>query len=117
MTGVKSRATHRTAGSDTRHAKTRPDFVEVGMGAEVIYQILQTFDVATVLADVHRQISEVKGEKRTKLLKKARFLESFTKSKIKPYWMMFTLLPVIPQRFADRIARRMCQVRRDCGWQ
>ena len=71
-------------------------FAEVGMGAEVLYQMLEQFDLNDALTEVQKLLSEAKGERRTKLLKKSRVIESFVKSKIKPSCMMFTLLPVIP---------------------
>ena len=37
-----------------------------------------------------------KGERRNKLLKKARIIESFLKGNTQPLWMVLTVLPVIP---------------------
>jgi DNA-directed RNA polymerase subunit beta' len=71
-------------------------FADVGMGAEVIYQMLEKYDVEKELEECQKLLAEVKGERRTKVLKKARVLEAFQKSNIKPQWMMFTYLPVIP---------------------
>lgn len=71
-------------------------FAEVGMGAEVLHSILERFDLKQALEACQRGLLEVRGEKRTKLLKKTRVLESFVKSNIKPSWLMLTILPVIP---------------------
>ncbi len=76
--------------------KELDNFAEVGMGAEVVFQILEKFNLAEAMTEVQKQLSESKGERRTKLIKKSRVIESFLKGNIKPSWMMFSLLPVIP---------------------
>ncbi len=70
--------------------------VKVGMGSEVLYEILSAMDLQKVYADVLNELTKAKGERRNKLMKKARVIESFTKSKISPAWMLLSVLPVIP---------------------
>ncbi len=70
--------------------------VEVGMGSEVIFEILTTFDLQKKYDEALKELNEVKGERRNKLLKKVRLLESFLKAVISPKWMVLTVLPVIP---------------------
>jgi DNA-directed RNA polymerase subunit beta' len=72
------------------------NFVEVGMGAEVINSLLKSQNLKDVISDTMSKIAKAKGEKKSKLLKKVRLLESFVKSKTLPEWMMVTVLPVIP---------------------
>lgn len=72
------------------------DFLVVGMGSEVIFEILSSFDLPKEYSISLKNLSESKGEKRNKLLKKVRALESFIKAKIDPKWMILTVLPVIP---------------------
>lgn len=72
------------------------NFAEVGMGAEVILELLQTQELKEVLSDTLSKISKTRGEKRSKLLKKVRIIESFMKSGASPAWMMISVLPVIP---------------------
>jgi len=72
------------------------DFVEVGMGAEVLQELLSQQNLKELLSETMSDLSKTKGEKRTKLLKKVRILESFIKSEISPEWMMISVLPVIP---------------------
>ncbi len=72
------------------------DFLNVGMGSEVLYEILSNFDLAKHYARTLELLNESKGEKRNKLLKKARVLEAFIKAKIDPKWIVLTVLPVIP---------------------
>ena len=71
-------------------------FLETGMGSEVIYEILSAFDLNKKYAEALKELNEVKGERRNKLLKKVRSLESFVKAVISPKWMVLTVLPVIP---------------------
>jgi len=72
------------------------DFLNVGMGSEVLYEILSNFDLNKNYAQTLELLNESKGEKRNKLLKKARVLEAFIKAKIDPKWIILTVLPVIP---------------------
>jgi len=72
------------------------DFLNVGMGSEVLYEILSNFDLNKNYAQTLELLNESKGEKRNKLLKKARVLEAFIKAKIDPKWIVLTVLPVIP---------------------
>jgi DNA-directed RNA polymerase subunit beta' len=72
------------------------DFLNVGMGSEVLYEILSNFDLNKHYAQTLELLNESKGEKRNKLLKKARVLEAFIKAKIDPKWIVLTVLPVIP---------------------
>ena len=72
------------------------DFLNVGMGSEILYEILSNYDLPKQYALALEFLNEAKGEKRNKLLKKARVLESFIKAKIDPKWIVLTVLPVIP---------------------
>ena len=71
-------------------------FLKVGMGAEVIHNILTSQDLTKVLSQTLSKLSKSRGDKRSKLLKKIRIIESFMKSKILPEWMLISVLPVIP---------------------
>jgi len=70
--------------------------VEVGMGAEVLYEFLNNLDLKKEYESCLKELSETKGEKRNKILKKTKLIESFLKANIKPFWMILTVLPVIP---------------------
>ncbi|MBW7959996.1 DNA-directed RNA polymerase subunit beta' [Patescibacteria group bacterium] len=71
-------------------------FLTVGMGSEMIFDILSLYDPQKEYSYALKNLSEAHGEKRNKLLKKVRALESFIKAKINPKWMVLTVLPVIP---------------------
>ncbi len=72
------------------------DLVEVGMGAEVILEVLSSLDLNKLIADLNKKLAATKGEAKTKLLKRIRAVEAFVKAKIEPKWMTLTVLPVIP---------------------
>jgi DNA-directed RNA polymerase subunit beta' len=71
-------------------------FVTVGMGSEVVYDLLSTIDFKKKYEEAVEELGKVKGERRNKLLKKVRILESFIKGSVQPAWMILTVLPVIP---------------------
>lgn len=70
--------------------------IKVGMGSEILYEILSNLDLNKSYSDTLQELSKSKGERRNKLLKKARVIESFMKSRTQPVWMLLTVLPVIP---------------------
>ncbi|KXK09100.1 MAG: DNA-directed RNA polymerase subunit beta' [Microgenomates bacterium OLB22] len=72
------------------------EFLKLGMGSEVLLEILSSMDLKEEYKTVLKDLAKGKGDKRTKLLKKARLLESFIKSDISPRWMIMVVLPVIP---------------------
>jgi DNA-directed RNA polymerase subunit beta' len=76
--------------------KELEEFVEVGMGSEVLYEILSTLNIEEIYGQTVTDIAKSKGDKRNKLLKRGRILESLIKSKISPQWMLLNVLPVIP---------------------
>ncbi|MBI2049343.1 DNA-directed RNA polymerase subunit beta', partial [Candidatus Roizmanbacteria bacterium] len=72
------------------------NFLEVGMGSEVIYEALSKIDLQKAYTTSLNDLADAKGERRNKLLKKIRVLESFIKSQTSPAWTVMTVLPVIP---------------------
>jgi len=72
------------------------DFADVGMGSEVVYELLSSTDFNKIYQESLQELSKAKGERRNKLLKKVRIIESFVKGNIQPLWMVMTVLPVIP---------------------
>ncbi len=72
------------------------DLVEVGMGAEVILEVLDKLDLNKLITALNKKLAATKGDAKTKLLKRVRAVEAFIKAKIEPKWMTLTVLPVIP---------------------
>ena len=73
-----------------------PDVFEAKIGAEAIYELLQEIDLEKLKNNLQRQIKDAKGQKRKKIVKRLRIVESFIKNRRRPEWMIFTRLPVIP---------------------
>lgn len=76
--------------------KGADEFLQVSMGSEALYEILAHLDLQKLYGNTLSDLAKAKGEKRSKMLKKTRVIESFIKSKINPGWMLLTVLPVIP---------------------
>ncbi len=72
------------------------DCVEVGMGSEAIYDLLENLDLPKLYSETLNELAKAKGERRSKLLKKVRVIEAFIKSETQPVWMVLSVLPVIP---------------------
>ena len=70
--------------------------ITVGMGSEVVHDTLQNLDLQALYSTALNELPKAKGERRNKLLKKVRVIESFIKSNTQPVWMVLTVLPVIP---------------------
>jgi len=66
------------------------------MGSEIVYEILTNTDFKKIYEESLQELSKSKGERRNKLLKKVRIIESFLKGNIQPLWMVLTVLSVIP---------------------
>jgi len=71
-------------------------FLKVGMGAEVLYEVLSSMDINKHYNELLKLLSEASREKRNKILKKIRIFEAFIKANISPKWVTLTILPVIP---------------------
>lgn len=76
--------------------KGASEFLSVGMGSEVILDVLSKIDAEAMYTEIMKKMVKAKGDKRTKLLKKVRLIESFIKSGVSPKWMILVVLPVIP---------------------
>ncbi len=72
------------------------DFVAM-MGAEAIKKILDEMNLELEITTIREQIEMTSSETRLKrLIKRARILESISKSENKASWMIMTELPVLP---------------------
>lgn len=71
-------------------------FISVGMGSEVILEVLTNLDLNKLHSETAKKLSKTKSNKRVQLVKKLRLIESFVKSGVSPKWMILVVLPVIP---------------------
>ena len=70
---------------------------EVGIGAEIIKRLLSELKIEKEIKAVQVNIETTKSDiTKLKLLKRLQLLNAFSKSKVKPDWMILEVLPVIP---------------------
>jgi len=67
-----------------------------GTGAGALREILQGFKLTEMITELKEKISKADGVIKSKLLKRADLLEKMEKEKIRPEWLIVTVLPVLP---------------------
>ncbi len=73
------------------------DEFDARMGAEAVYELLRSIDLASELTKVREEMQSTSSETKLKRLsKRLKLVESFIESGNKPEWMVMTVLPVLP---------------------
>ncbi len=72
------------------------DLIEVGMGGSALKDLLDDVNLDTLITDLSAEAEEAKGQRKKKIMKRLRLLESMQRAGIKPSSMCVTVLPVIP---------------------
>jgi DNA-directed RNA polymerase subunit beta' len=72
------------------------DLATVAMGGSAIQTMLQEVDLTQLISDLAEEAEGAKGQRRKKVMKRLRMLESMLKAGIKPSSMCVSVLPVIP---------------------
>jgi DNA-directed RNA polymerase subunit beta' len=67
-----------------------------GMGAEAIKDLLERLNLDDLALELRTMITEGKGQKRQKAIKRLRVVAAFKSSKNRPEWMILDAVPVIP---------------------
>jgi DNA-directed RNA polymerase subunit beta' len=70
--------------------------VEVGMGGQALKVLLDEIDLEDLIKDLTAEADEAKGQRKKKLMKRLRLLESMQRAGIEPASMCIAVLPVIP---------------------
>ncbi|MEB3827844.1 DNA-directed RNA polymerase subunit gamma [Phormidium sp. CCY1219] len=70
--------------------------IEVGIGAEALQRLLQDLDLESVAEGLREDISNSKGQKRAKLIKRLRVVDNFVATGSQAEWMVLSVIPVIP---------------------
>jgi DNA-directed RNA polymerase subunit beta' len=68
----------------------------VGMGGAALKELLDEIDLHELIAKLTAEAEEAKGQRKKKLMKRLRLLESMERAGIKPSSMCMSVLPVIP---------------------
>ncbi len=71
-------------------------FITVGMGGNALRDLLEEIDLAKLIAGLYEEAQDAKGQRRKKIMKRLRLLESMERAGIKPSSMCVSVLPVIP---------------------
>jgi len=70
---------------------------EVGMGGEVVRDMLNSLDIEAMSNKLRTEMKETSSEpQRRKFAKRLKIVEAFQKSGNRPEWMMLEVVPVIP---------------------
>ena len=72
--------------------------LKVGIGAEAIKELLGEISLSQMVQDIRNELAQAGGsvQKRTKLIKRLRLVESLLSSNTEPTWMIMDVLPVTP---------------------
>ncbi len=72
------------------------DLIKVGMGGEAVKGMLERVELESLIKQLSGEVEEAKGQRKKKIMKRLRILESMQRAGITPVSMCLTVLPVIP---------------------
>jgi len=72
------------------------ELITVGMGGDALKDLLDQINLKELIAELTAEAEEAKGQRRKRLMKRLRLLESMDRAGIKPGSMCVSVLPVIP---------------------
>jgi DNA-directed RNA polymerase subunit beta' len=72
------------------------ELIKVGMGGAILRDLLMDIDLKELIARLSEESEDAKGQRKKKLMKRLRLLESMDRAGIKPTSMCMSVLPVIP---------------------
>jgi len=75
---------------------TSDSFVEVGMGAEAVLEVLKNLDLGKLSAELREIVITSTGQRHIKATKRLRVVDGLKRSGVDPSWMILKTLPVIP---------------------
>jgi DNA-directed RNA polymerase subunit beta' len=70
--------------------------ISVGMGGSALKELLDEVDLQKLIDDLNKEAEEAKGQRKKKIMKRLRLLESMDRAGIKPSSLTLSVLPVIP---------------------
>lgn len=86
--------------TEEEYQKIRQEYsgkVRIGIGASAVRDMLSKIDIPLEAADLHERVKKSTSDaERSRLVKRLRVVEAFQRSKVKPEWMVLTVLPVLP---------------------
>jgi DNA-directed RNA polymerase subunit beta' len=77
---------------------------DAGIGAEAIFSLLEKIDLNQLTDELEVEKVKSQGAKKDKLIKRIKLLRSLKQNNIRPEWMIFTIIPVIPPDLRPMVA-------------
>jgi len=71
-------------------------FLKIGMGAEVILEVLKKLDLNKIAVELRKEVKETTGARHLKAIKRLALIEEMIRSEVDPSWTILKVLPVIP---------------------
>ena len=78
------------------HGREYEELFSADLGATAVREILKEIDLDELCLELRQEIKETTGPKRARSIKRLEIAEAFRKSKNRPEWMIFDVIPVIP---------------------
>ncbi len=85
--------------SETEYRNLSDDLqplITVGMGGSALKELLEEVDLESLIDELNKEAEEAKGQRKKKIMKRLRLLESMLRAGIKPSSLALSVLPVIP---------------------
>src|SRR5690625_5188604 len=76
------------------------------MGAEAIRKLLQDIDLEKEIESLREELKTVKGQRRTRAIRRLEVMEAFRNSGNDTTWMVLDVLPVIPPEIRPMVQDR-----------
>src|SRR5476651_1132354 len=70
--------------------------ITVGMGGAALKELLDEVELEDLISDLTKEAEEAKGQRKKKIMKRLRLIESMERASIKPSSLTVSVLPVIP---------------------
>lgn len=72
------------------------ELIEVGMGGNALLELLEEINLSKLIADLTKEAEDARGQRKKKIMKRLRLLESMERAGIQPTSMCLKVIPVIP---------------------
>ncbi len=77
---------------------------EAGIGAESIRKLLERIDLDETIKKIESELEKAIDSKREKLTRRLKLFKSLKANNLRPEWMVFTVIPVIPPDLRPMVA-------------
>ncbi len=77
---------------------------EAGIGAEAIRKLLTEIDLGVLREELREEIKKMSDVAKRKEMRRLRLVEGMIKAKIRPEWMILTVLPILPPDLRPMVA-------------